>query len=87
MPNQRVVPLPLWERGEGKGGFTPRIFTLAQQARMAEANRALRQLRALGCRPLCLRLGDGCCLTEIVIDRNPHRCIEGCPGVHVTVRH
>jgi hypothetical protein len=55
-------------------------------ARLAEANRAARQLRAWGCRVLRMDIDDA--TTEVVIDRNPHRRIDDCPNVRVTVsRH
>lgn len=61
----------------------PRVLHAALIRQLAEANRAARQLRALGCRVLSQRIaGNG---AEIVIDRNPHRDLIGCPGVHVTV--
>lgn len=59
-----------------------RVFTPAFVARLAEANRALRQLRALGCRVLSQTVGgDG---ARLVIDRNPHCRLAGCPHVSVT---
>jgi hypothetical protein len=53
--------------------------------RLAESNHALRQLRKLGCRVVRLKLARTpveC--TEIIVDRNPHDRLVGCPSVHVT---
>lgn len=63
----------------------PRVFNTAFLVRLAEANCAVRQLRRLGCRIIRQAVGDRDNATEIVVDRNPHSAIRGCPGVHVTV--
>ena len=63
----------------------PRVFNTAFVLRLSEANRAVRQLRRLGCRIIRQAIGDRDNATEIVVDRNPHRVLNGCPGVHVTV--
>ena len=63
----------------------PRVFNTAFVLRLSEANRAVRQLRRLGCRIVRQTIGDRDNATEIVVDRNPHRVLNGCPGVHVTV--
>lgn len=60
----------------------PRVLHASFVRSLAEANRAARQLRKLGCRVLSLTVADAG--AEIVIDRNPHRRLVGCPGVHVT---
>lgn len=66
-----------------------RVFTPTFMLRLAEANRAARQLRDFGCRVIRQQVGDREKPTEIVVDRNPHRTLVGCPNVHVTcgVRH
>ena len=63
---------------------TPRVLTAGYINRLREANDAHRQLRALGCRVLHVRVGAVNEPSEIVIDRNPHRRLSGCWGVHVT---
>jgi hypothetical protein len=61
----------------------PRVLHAAFVRQLAEANRAVRQLRTLGCRVLSQHvLGHG---AEIIIDRNPHRTLVDCPSVHITV--
>lgn len=65
----------------------PRILSASYLARLAEANAALRQLRALGCRVLSVSIGRPNEASEILIDKNPHRRLAGCPGVHVSVAH
>jgi len=60
----------------------PRVLHAAFVRSLAEANRAARQLRKLGCHVLSLTVADAG--AEIVVDRNPHRTLIGCPGVHVT---
>lgn len=60
----------------------PRVLHAAFIRSLAEANQAARQLRQLGCRVLSLTIAD--IGAEIVIDRNPHRTLSGCPTVHVT---
>lgn len=62
----------------------PRVLHTGFVLRLAEANRAVRQLRRLGCRVISQAI-DGT-RAEIVVDRNPHRTLIGCPGVHVTCR-
>lgn len=63
----------------------PAVFHPGFVARLAEANRALRQLRELGCKAVSLRLSRAPDVpVMIVVDRNPHRLLVGCPGVHVT---
>lgn len=60
----------------------PRVLHAAFVRQLAEANRAVRQLRKLGCRVLSQKVvADG---AEILVDRNPHRTLIGCPSVHVT---
>lgn len=61
----------------------PRVLHPLFVIRLAEANRAMRQLRRLGCRVLRQQVSDQG--SEIMVDRNPHRTLVGCPGVHVTV--
>lgn len=61
----------------------PKVFNTAFLLRLSEANRAVRQLRDIGCRVVRLAVGDRENTTEIVVDRNPHRLLAGCPGVHV----
>lgn len=62
----------------------PRVLHAAFVRQLAEANRAVRQLRKLGCRVLSQHVSaDG---SEIVIDYNPHRALIACPSVHVTCR-
>jgi hypothetical protein len=60
----------------------PRVFTAVFCRRLSAANRALRQLRAFGVRPL------SCDITEtgvtVQVNRNPHRLLVGCPEVVVT---
>ena len=63
-----------------------RVFTPTFVTRLAEANRAARQLRDLGCRVISQVVSDQEKPTEIVVDRNPHRLLAGCPNVHVTCR-
>lgn len=63
----------------------PRVFNTAFVLRLSEANRAVRQLRCLGCRIVRQTIGDRDNATEIVVDRNPHFDVVDCPGVHVTV--
>jgi len=63
----------------------PKVFNTFFLVRLSEANCAVRQLRRLGCRVLSQTVGDREHITEIVIDRNPHRALVGCPGGHVTV--
>ena len=63
----------------------PKVFNAAYLVRLSEANRAARQLRRLGCRIIRQAVGDRENATEIVVDRNPHRTLDGCPGVHVIV--
>lgn len=62
----------------------PRVFSPMTIARLAEANCATRQLRSLGCRVVSLDLGGPGEIAEIVVDRNPHQLLIGCPHVHVT---
>lgn len=62
----------------------PRVLNTGFVRQLSEANRALRQLRGLGCRVIRQVVGDSAKPTEIVIDRNPHRTLSGCPNVHVT---
>lgn len=62
----------------------PRVFNPGFVMRLSEANRAVRQLRRLGCRIIRQAIGDREKSTEIVVDRNPHRTLIGCPTVHVT---
>lgn len=60
----------------------PRVLHTGFIRQLSEANRALRQLRGLGCRVLSQTVtARG---SEIVIDHNPHRTLTGCPSVHVT---
>lgn len=63
----------------------PKVFNTLALLRLAEANRAVRQLRSLGCQVIRLAIGDCDSATEILVDRNPHRTLAGCPGVHVSV--
>jgi len=63
----------------------PKVFNTVFLLRLSEANRAVRQLRRLGCRVIRQAIGDRDNATEIVVDHNPHRVLNGCPGVHVTV--
>lgn len=63
----------------------PKVFNTVFLLRLSEANRAVRQLRGLGCRTIRQAIGDREHATEIVVDRNPHRVLSGFPGVHVTV--
>ncbi len=62
----------------------PRVLHPAYMRQLAEANRAVRQLRNLGCRVVSQEISV--LGTEIVVDRNPHRTLTGCPNVHVTCR-
>ena len=62
----------------------PRVFNPGFIHRLSEANRAARQLRELGCRIIRQAVGDREKSTEIVVDRNPHKTLIGCPTVHVT---
>lgn len=63
----------------------PVVFTDWLLDRLAESNRAIRQMRDLGCRVCFMRLSTRPgVLTELVVDRNPHRLPIGCPDVHVT---
>lgn len=62
----------------------PKVFNVAFLCRLAEANRAHRQLRRLGCRVIKQAVGDVGNPTEIVVDRNPHCTLQSCPNVHVT---
>lgn len=62
----------------------PKVFSPTFLCRLAEANRAMRQLRGLGVRVISQAVGDRDKPTEIVVDRNPHRTLAGCPNVHVT---
>ena len=62
----------------------PRVFNMDFVLRLAEANQAARQLRELGCRVIRQAVGVREKPTEIVVDRNPHRLLSGCPNVHVT---
>lgn len=60
----------------------PRVLHAAFVRQLAEANRAVRQLRTLGCRVLSQTVSsDG---ARIVIDRNPHCRLTDCPRVSVT---
>lgn len=60
----------------------PRVLHATFVRQLAGANRAVRQLRKLGCRVLSQKvLSTG---AEITVDRNPHRTLAGCPNVHVT---
>lgn len=61
-----------------------KVFNPLFLCRLAEANRAVRQLRRLGCQVIRQAVGDRDKPTEIVVDRNPHRLLAGCPNVHVT---
>lgn len=63
----------------------PKVFNTVFLSRLSEANRAVRQLRRLGCRIIRQAVGDRENATEIVVDRNPHRTLNDCPGVHVIV--
>lgn len=63
----------------------PKVFNAAYLVRLSEANRAVRQLRGLGCRIIRQDIGDRDKATEIVVDRNPHLTLNGCPSVHITV--
>lgn len=63
----------------------PRVLNPVFVRALAEANRAVRQLRDMGCQVLDQTIGDRERDTEIVIDRNPHRRLSGCPGVQVRV--
>ncbi len=63
----------------------PMVFNPMFVARLAEANRALRQLRDFGCKVLKVEVAsypDES--TRIVVDRNSHKALVYCPGVHVT---
>lgn len=60
----------------------PRVLHPAYTRQLSEANRAIRQLRKLGCRVLSQEISV--LGTEIVVDHNPHRTLSGCPNVHVT---
>jgi len=62
----------------------PRVFNPGFCMRLSEANQAVRQLRDLGCRINRMAIGDREKSTEIVVDRNPHKTLIGCPTVHVT---
>lgn len=60
----------------------PRVLHTGFIRHLAESNRAVRQLRSLGCRVISQHVSaDG---AEIVIDHNPHRTLIDCPTVHVT---
>lgn len=63
----------------------PVVFTDWLLERLAEANRAIRQMRDRGCRVCLLRLSTRPgVMTELVVDRNPIYHPVGCPDVHVT---
>jgi hypothetical protein len=62
----------------------PQVFNPVFVMRLAEANKAVRQLRDYGCSILSQVIGDREKPTEIVVDRNPHKTLIGCPSVHVT---
>jgi hypothetical protein len=59
----------------------PRVLHAGFVHKLAEANRAVRQLRKLGCRVISQAVSESG--SEIVIDRNPHRTLVACPSVHV----
>lgn len=61
-----------------------RVFTPAYVRRLAEANRAARHLRALGCKVLRMHV-EAHADSEILVDRNPHKRLADCPSVHVLV--
>ena len=63
---------------------SPRILHAGFVARLTEANEASRQLRRYGCRVIRQAVGIYSDATEIVVDRNPHQPLIGCPNVHVT---
>lgn len=60
----------------------PRVLHTGFLRQLSESNRAIRQLRSLGCRVIRQDITPRG--TEIVVDRNPHRTLVGCPSVHVT---
>ena len=62
----------------------PKVLHQGFIARLSEANEAMRQLRRFGCRIVRLVIGGTDSPTEIIVDRNPHRQLAGCPNVHVT---
>lgn len=64
----------------------PVVFGPWTLARLAEANCAIRQLSAAGCKLVALHLShQPGTQTEIVVDRNTTPPV-GCPDVHVTWR-
>lgn len=62
-----------------------RVFTPLFLSRLSEANRAVRQLRDLGCCAVHVCIGDSGNNIEIVVNKNPRHALNGCPDVHVTV--
>lgn len=62
----------------------PKVFNTYFLDQLAESNMAVRQLRCAGVKVLSVRLGGKREETEIVVDRNPHTTLAGCPNVHVT---
>ena len=63
---------------------TPRVLNDGYIRRLREANEAVRQLKALGCRIRRVAVGRPDVCSEIVVDKNPHRRLIGCESVHVT---
>ena len=62
----------------------PRVFNAGYVRRLSEANEAMRQLKALGCRIRRVSICRVALPSEIVVDHNPHRRLIGCDSVHVT---
>lgn len=62
----------------------PTVLSPVLVARLAETNEALRRLRGMGCRTLTVDLGGPVRTAVLVVDRNPHKTLEGFPNVHVT---
>nr|DAI35619.1 MAG TPA: hypothetical protein [Caudoviricetes sp.] len=63
---------------------TPRVLNDGYIRRLREANEAVRQLKALGCRIRRVSICRVALPSEIVVDHNPHRRLIGCESVHVT---
>lgn len=62
----------------------PKVLNVAFVRQLAESNRAVRQIRTFDCRVLEQSVSERG--STLVIDRNPHRTLSGCPTVHVIFR-
>jgi hypothetical protein len=60
----------------------PRVFTPRFCEQLAIANRALRQLRDMGVAIISCDVSEN--HADIVINKNPHRNVDDCPGVRVS---